>query len=289
MPSASPLKTPVLQRFISILYYLTACGLAGFIIANAGAASEDYGSLYEHFSPSNKADTELKSLLESLSFGLYKGASRKSNKIEAIVDSAEHHEWRAYAGSWVLLGVSVAFVLIKIAPWLRPGRALLTRKLIAHLLGIALVFLAVGLLAPILSLVAYTEVTLLGKVVFKYESKGIITTVLELMRSGNVFIAAVLFTFSVVTPVIKHFFAFIAILASRTAVRRKYVHFLSVIGKWSMADVMVVAVLLSFFVSGKDEFSDSWLGAGLYFFAGYCVLSLIAIQFITHLKDEEAS
>lgn len=284
---AQPLH--VFQRFISVLYYLAACGLAGFIVVNAGAATEAYGALYEHFSPSNKADTELKSLLESLSFGLYQGGSRKTDQIEGIIDSAEHHEQRAYIGSWILLGVSVTFVLLKIVPWLRPGKTLLTRKLIAHLLAIALVFLVVGLLAPILSLVAYTEVTLLGKVVFKYESKGVITTVLELTRSGNLFIAGVLFLFSVVTPVIKHIFAFIAILAERAMLRRKYVHFLAIIGKWSMADVMVVAVLLSFFVSGEEEFSDSWLGAGLYFFAGYCVLSLVAIQLITHLKDEETS
>ena len=54
-----------------------------------------------------------------------------------------------------------------------------------------------------------------------------------------------------------------------------------------MADVMVVAVLLSFFVVGEEGFSDSWLGAGLYFFAGYCVLSLITIQLISHLKEED--
>ena len=277
------------QRLLSVIYYLGACGLGVFVIVNAGAATEDYGALYEHFSPSNKADTELKSLLEDLSFGLYKGATKKTDEIEAIIVSAEFHESRAYIGSWGLLAASVAFLILKVVPWFRPGKPLLPRKVIAHLLGVALVFLMVGLLAPILSLVAYTEVALLGKVVFKYESKGVITSVLELLRSGNVFIAGVLFTFSVVTPVIKHVFAFVAILASRAALRRRYVHFLSLIGKWSMADVMVVAVLLAFFISGKEEFSDSWLGAGLYFFTGYCVLSLIAIQVITHLKDVEPS
>ena len=277
----------MLHRFISVVYYLIACWLGGFIVLNSGAASEDYGALYEHFSPSSKADTELKTLLQSLSFGFYKGGSRKTDEIEAIIASAQYHESRAYLASWILLGTSILFVFIKIVPWFRPGKPLFTRKLLAHLLGVALVFLVVGLLAPILSLVAYTDVALLGKVVFKYESKGVITTVSELIHSGNVFIAGVLFTFSVVTPVIKHIFALMAILASQAAVRRKYVHFLSLIGKWSMADVMVVAVLLSFFVSGKEGFSDSWLGSGLYFFTGYCVLSLVAIQLITHLRDEE--
>ncbi len=60
----------VLQRIISVLYYLGACALAAYIVINAGAVSEAYGALYEHFSPSEKADTEFKNLLESLSFGL---------------------------------------------------------------------------------------------------------------------------------------------------------------------------------------------------------------------------
>jgi len=187
----------------------------------------------------------------------------------------------------VLFAASVVFFVIKMAPSLFWGQSLYTKNLVAHLLGISLVFLVVGLLAPILSLVAYTEVALLGKVVFKYESKGVITTVLELVRSGNIFIAGVLFAFSVVTPLVKHIFAFMAILSSEHSVRIKYVRFLSVIGKWSMADVMVVAVLLSFFVIGEEGFSDSWLGAGLYFFTGYCVLSLITIQLITNLKERE--
>ena len=275
------------HRFISIVYYFLACGLAGFIIVNAGAATESYGVLYEQFSPSNKADTEFKTLLETLSLGLYKGGTRKTDELEAVLAKAEHHEQRAYVGSRVLFAVSVVFFVIKMAPSLFWGQSLYTKNLVAHLLGISLVFLVVGLLAPILSLVAYTEVALLGKVVFKYESKGVITTVLELVRSGNIFIAGILFAFSVVTPLVKHIYAFMAILSSEHSVRIKYVRFLSVIGKWSMADVMVVAVLLSFFVIGEEGFSDSWLGAGLYFFTGYCVLSLITIQLITNLKERE--
>ena len=155
---------------------------------------------------------------------------------------------------------------------------------VSHLLGVSSVFLVVGLMAPILSLVAYTDVVVLGKVVFKFESKGIITTVAELVRRDNIFIAVILFTFSVVTPLIKHVFTFLALRAQSQSVRERYVKFLSAIGKWSMADVLVVAIVLAFFVAGADEFSDSWLGVGLYFFTGYCLLSLAAVQLVTRVS-----
>lgn len=275
------------QIFASISYYALSAALAVVIVVNAGAASEDYGALYEHFSPSSKADSKLKSVLEALSLGFYKGGTEKNKEIEQIVGSAASHERYADIGSWILLAMSSLFLVLK-SLTLERGPTIITRGLTAHVLGISFVFLVVGLIAPILSLVAYTDVAVLGKVVFRYESKGILTTVLELVGSGNVFVAAVLFTFSVITPIVKLILTFLAIKSPHDALRKRYVRLLSAIGKWSMADVLVVAILLSFFVSGSDEFSDSWLGPGLYFFTGYCLLSLMAVQFIAYFGDEAA-
>ncbi len=275
-------RTPVLRRSICPAAYLLCALLAAFIVVNAGSAAADYGLLYQHFSPASRADAKLKSLLELLSLGLYKGGTQGGREVEQILHAAEKHERYADMGAWALFGATGAFLAFVLAPW-RRGQARLTPGFMGHLLGVSLIYLVVGLLAPILSLVAYTDVAVLGKVVFRYESKGIITTVVELVGSGNVFIAAVLFTFSVVTPLVKLVFTFMAISTSRAALRHRYLALLGAIGKWSMADVLVVAILLSFFISGSDEFSDSWLGPGLYFFAGYCLLSLIAVQLIGHV------
>ena len=46
------------------------------------------------------------------------------------------------------------------------------------------------------------------------------------------------------------------------------------IGKWSMADVFVVAVLLAMLALGRDPATRAATGPGLYFFAGYCLLAL---------------
>ena len=267
---------------IAPLYYLLALVLAAVVTFNANAAALDYGALYEHFSAGNRADNQMKSVLEALSFGLYRGASDNASQIALVLELAEQHEGRARLTAWLLLGISVLFLAARA---MAPGGGVRSSGFIVHLLGVASVFLLVGLLAPILSLVAYTDVLVLGKVVFKYESKGIVTTVVELLQRGNVFIALTLLTFSVVTPLIKHVFTYFALRAADARVRERYVKALSAIGKWSMADVLVVAIVLAFFIAGADQFSDSWLGVGLYFFTGYCVMSLAAVQLVTHMDD----
>jgi len=48
------------------------------------------------------------------------------------------------------------------------------------------------------------------------------------------------------------------------------------IGRWSMTDVFVVAILLAFLTADTAQLTDATLGAGLYFFAGYGLLSIAA-------------
>jgi len=277
-------SSPTTPTLITTLFYVASIALAVVVVFNASAAAMDYGALYEQFTPGNRADAQVKNVLQVLSLGLYRGASEQAGEIALVIELAETHELRARQSAWLLFGVSVFFLVAKALALGRVAKFSSSPVFVSHLLGVSSVFLVVGLMAPILSLVAYTDVVVLGKVVFKYESKGIITTVAELVRRDNIFIAAILFTFSVVTPLIKHVFTSLALRAQSQSVRERYVKFLSAIGKWSMADVLVVAIVLAFFVAGADEFSDSWLGVGLYFFTGYCLLSLAAVQLVTRVS-----
>ncbi len=60
--------------------------------------------------------------------------------------------------------------------------------------------------------------------------------------------------------------------------RRVALHIIRFIGKWSMTDVFVVAILLAFFSTESKSFTDASVGPGLYFFAGYGLLSLLGGQ-----------
>jgi len=275
------------MKIAALAYYVLASALAVMIIVNAGAASRDYDEMYAYFTPANQVDMQVKQLLETLTLGLYAGTSVVAERVQETMSSAQRHNTNADLSAWGLLTLSAVFLLLN---WTTGGRHAGRWKVrfATHVLGVSVVFLVIGLCAPILTLVAYTDVAILGKVVFKYESKGILSTVTNLLRSGNVFIALVLFTFSVVTPLAKLLLSFLALRASDSRVRQRNVAFIAAIGKWSMADVLVVAVLLSFFITGSDQFTDSWLGQGLYFFAGYCILALVVSHMIGRL-DKHAT
>jgi len=57
-------------------------------------------------------------------------------------------------------------------------------------------------------------------------------------------------------------------------------HYIKVVGKWSMADIMVVSILLAMFAIEGDGFTDSWIGPGTIFYVGYCCLSVWAGQLV---------
>lgn len=276
------------MKLVALAYYLLASALAVTIIVNSSAASRDYDEMYEYFTPANQVDMQVKQLLETLSFGLYGGTSVVAERIQETMRSAEQHNKKADWGGWTLLGLSALFLLLNTTT-ARNDAARWQVRIATHVLGVSAVFLVIGLCAPILTLVAYTEVAVLGKVVFKYESKAILSTVVDLVRSGNIFIAVILFTFSVVTPLAKLVLSLLALRAPDATLRRRTVAIIATVGKWSMADVLVVAVLLSFFVAGSDQFTDSWLGQGLYFFAGYCILALVVGHLIAGLDKRPAA
>ncbi len=54
--------------------------------------------------------------------------------------------------------------------------------------------------------------------------------------------------------------------------------FVSVIGKWSMADVFVVGILLAFLATRSDDNIHAQLHDGFYWFLAYCVISIISFQ-----------
>ncbi|MEQ8405285.1 MAG: paraquat-inducible protein A [Oceanicaulis sp.] len=132
---------------------------------------------------------------------------------------------------------------------------------------IAALFLGLGLWLPIM------ETRQLW--VFKTEY-SLFDTVQALWRENEPALAGLVFLFSFVTPTTK--LAALAVLLSRRAgaPRGPLSAFVAVVGRWSFADVLVVAVLIVIWSSAGA------LGAaslpGLWFFAGSAVLLLLAAE-----------
>jgi paraquat-inducible protein A len=270
---------------MSPLYYIASITVALVLIFSADMATESYRAASQYETPSERADTQLKRVMEWLSLGLYHGANEKIGKLRSLNEIAAYHQRRVQWSGWLLLGLSLAFLTWKASQARRIESGPL-RGLALHLTGVSAVFLMVGIVAPMLTVVAQTEVSLLGEVVFQYESRSIVGTAAHLAMGGNLLLAVLLFVFSILIPLSKLLLSFVALGRIGTVAKQRALNCIRFIGKWSMTDVFVVAVVVAFLSTESKGFTNASLGPGLYFFAGYGLLSLIAGQML--IKVERA-
>lgn len=122
-----------------------------------------------------------------------------------------------------------------------------------------------------------------GKMYYFYNNKSVVDLITILFDAKNYLVAYSILLFSIGIPVLKMTLSLIVLLFrnwSRWKFTRKVV---KAIGKWSMADVFVVAVFLSY-LSIKNMNpgveTDASTLIGLYFFFSYVVISMIASYFV---------
>jgi len=263
---------------LSFAFYLTMAILAYFVVNNASLAAKYSLEVNKYSTLEERLDTEFKVLLDNLSFGVYDGGEEKTDSIELSIAKMESFRQKLNLYSFILLAMSVFLLLIS---WL-----FFRKYLFQHLLILSLIALVVGLLTPVLSFVAFQDLPVLGQVVFKYDSRGILGSIRKLLEFNSFFVAALLFLFSVIVPFIKLALSFFMMLDSNSQRAKKISRFLHGIGKWSMLDVFVVAVFLPLFALGKDGLSDARAGIGLYFFASYVLFSMLSSQAYEHINKK---
>lgn len=130
-------------------------------------------------------------------------------------------------------------------------------------------------------------------------NNSILTTVNDLFDQGYYIVSTLIFLFSVVVPTAKIIMLVQALFMKQSTARRNIIRFIQSIGKWSMCDVFVVAIFLSYLSTGTRNTGethessilgvpieidilvnmDAHLETGFYCFLGYCLTSLIALQF----------
>jgi hypothetical protein len=115
------------------------------------------------------------------------------------------------------------------------------------------------------------------------QTQTIVVTIRYLLENGGYLAGTLLLLFSVGVPIGKVFLFFISLHAS-PAVRGHILRFINVIGKWSMADVFVVAIYTAYLGArssvgvGQPVHFETEYGPGFYWFASYCIVSLAAQQ-----------
>jgi hypothetical protein len=125
-----------------------------------------------------------------------------------------------------------------------------------------------------------------------YEQKQtIVVTIRYLYENGGYTAATLLLLFSVCVPIGK-VLMFLWSLHTSPARREKILGFINWIGKWSMADVYVVAIYTAYLGAkssvgvGQPIHFETEYGPGFYWFAAYCVVSLAAQQVAVKLMQD---
>ncbi len=136
---------------------------------------------------------------------------------------------------------------------------------------------------------------------------SILGTVEKLWTDKRYLVAALIFIFSVVIPLLKSAAVALGAFSSNSRVQKTALGIVNTIGKWSMADVFVVAIFLAVLSTQHSETANSQtfsifgfkldvlistqtlssVGAGFYYFLGYCIASLFGSQLISYHKNSK--
>lgn len=257
----------------------------GLKITQLALAYADCLQVYQlHKGPEANVGTQIGYLIEGLSFGILPTGSQMESTTLALLDGVITLRQAIENYSWSFLWVAVGFLSMGFCGSLWPADS---RRFARCIILLAAVCMGVGQVAPIMSMTATSDVPVAGTSVMKHECKSILTAIAALQNSGKTAVAALIVLFSLVTPTLKLLLAMVAARTSSGRLRDGAVRVVNAIGKWSMADVFVVAILLAIF-SLRDPGgtgTTSEIEVGLWFFAAHCVLSLVGSLLIARKRD----
>lgn len=121
------------------------------------------------------------------------------------------------------------------------------------------------------------------------QTRSILGSVRHLYRVGSVTAATLILLFSVVVPLLKGVMVLLAAFQSDPVRRERLVGRVVAIGKWSMADVFAVALIIAWLAGSATSTAvpgtdipllafEAGFGPGFYWFSAYCLVSLFAQQ-----------
>jgi uncharacterized paraquat-inducible protein A len=136
--------------------------------------------------------------------------------------------------------------------------------------------------------------TLEGEVEVFRNSRSIIDTISALYQSHHFVVAMLVGLFSIVIPAVKLITMLILLLPVPPLIKQRLSKMISGIGKWSMADVFVVAIIVTYMAgnasAGMGDMlkTQSQFEIGFYYFLGYCIFS-ISSQMMVDMTQTQRS
>lgn len=151
----------------------------------------------------------------------------------------------------------------------------MSRSRRSFLLGLliitATVCLVLGLTLPIIKLTRFYVWS---------DVHSLVSVVRELYYSNEVILAAIIFIFSIVFPFLKLLYLLMlySLLMIQPGEAGPWLRRMSYVGKWSMLDVLVLALMI--FYAKMTNLADAVSLPGIYFFALAVILTMIATAVI---------
>lgn len=286
MKSSSPIALYVL----CLMYLIAGLTVTYLVVVDTAESSRQKTSATEMMSLETRfekvADEAMADREETLA--MYDWAHKGFTKADEAYDSAVTEGWMLAAGTFVLL--------LLVFAWYYQG-PMFNRAMTVVLITISTVLLVMGVFAPLLEIIAYVDdlgeevefwgmsfdLRFYGKMYAHYANKSIAGVIGLLWSQGSYFVAAAILAFSVLIPVGKLALMLLVLFAKSLKQRKKITKVVQWIGKWSMADVFVVALFLAILglnnmQTGVDVETNDLMGT--YFFLGYCIVSIVSSLFL---------
>lgn len=121
-----------------------------------------------------------------------------------------------------------------------------------------------------------------GRVEAYRSTRSILGMSRELADNGNLPVAVLIVTFSIVIPIIKLVMQALALLLVHRPFGAMLLRMNAALGKWSMADVFVMAMIIAFMAGrasghmGELLIMDAQLEVGFWYFSAYCLFAIAA-------------
>ncbi len=263
-----------------LLYLLITTTFCAYLAYESWGQSVAYehriSELSDKLSMTDNFKSKSKKLLEVITFNWYSGYEEELEALNAVKAQAERHD--QLSAKYTKLFVATLVLMFLIHVFLQSKISLLA------LLSVTIMALVTGWFAPILAIVAYQDVPMLGQTVFQFESKSIVSALQKLYESGQTVIALVIFLFTILTPVLKSIMLLVVLFSQNLHFSHRSIQVLKAIGKWSMLDVFVIAILVTYFTTKSGGATDATLQIGVFYFVAYVIASMI-LTYLINVKN----
>ncbi len=130
------------------------------------------------------------------------------------------------------------------------------------------------------------KLNLEGSVEVFESTRSLLGTMNELIAHDHAAVGLLVGFFGLLIPVIKIIMTLLSMIIKSQKDKDSLLRISSLLSKWSMSDVYVMAILVAFLTVNANEQAigavqlNATLHIGFYFFAAYCLLSIAASQLL---------